>query len=463
MNKLTKKIVASIVMVTCSVWLMGPGVTQAITAAELQVQIDAIQEQIIALQTQLTELEGGETVTVEGCTITSFDQNLKQGMSGDDVNCLQIVLNSASDTQLADSGVGSPGNETSYFGLITKAAVIKFQEKYADAILASWGLTSGTGFVGSTTRAKLDTLLTATGEEEEEEEEEPTAGENKVGLTADNPAADTVAKGAQDVIFAKINFCAASEANTISKIVFKRGGIAADTDLSYIKLYEGVTQIGSTQALNSTTHKVTFSSLVWTIAANSCRVLTLKASIATGATAGDTPKFLIESVSDITSTVALDGVFPISSNGMTIAGIATGWLLVATTTPSGGSVIAGGVEQPIAGFRLTASSSEAVTVNSITLTEVGSSVDTDLTNIKLFYGSVQLGSTLAALENGKATFDFSADPLSILAGSSKVVKVTVDVGSSTGIKNRTLAFEVTDNTYVEAYGANSGGKIVNLG
>ncbi|MCK4781693.1 hypothetical protein KAS79_02065 [Candidatus Parcubacteria bacterium] len=123
------------------------------TIPELQAKIVEITALIAQLQAQLAG------TTVAGCTITSFDRNLSQGMAGDDVKCLQIVLNTASDTQIADSGVGSPGSETTYFGPLTKAGVIKFQEKYADEILASWGLTSGTGLVGSTTRAKLNQIL----------------------------------------------------------------------------------------------------------------------------------------------------------------------------------------------------------------------------------------------------------------------------------------------------------------
>ena len=126
------------------------------TDAQIRARIAEITVLIAQLQAQLNELLG---ITVEGCTITSFDRTLKKGMSGNDVKCLQIVLNSASDTRVAESGVGSSGNETNYFGSLTKSAVIKFQEKYAPDILASWNLTSGTGLVGTTTRNKLNSLL----------------------------------------------------------------------------------------------------------------------------------------------------------------------------------------------------------------------------------------------------------------------------------------------------------------
>ena len=155
MTNLTKKIVAIITTVTSAALIAGP--TLALTSAELQAMIDSLLAQIATLQAQLSETTGGTTVS--GCTITSFDRNLTLTSTGEDAKCLQIILNSSADTQVAASGVGSSGNETTYFGALTKAAVIKFQEKYASEILIPSGLNKGTGFVASATRAQLNKFL----------------------------------------------------------------------------------------------------------------------------------------------------------------------------------------------------------------------------------------------------------------------------------------------------------------
>lgn len=88
-----------------------------------------------------------------------FSRNLSVGMSGEDVRALQIVLNTDQETLVANSGAGSPGNETIYFGPATKRALAKFQEKYRDEVLAPIGLYFGTGFFGERTSMKMSALL----------------------------------------------------------------------------------------------------------------------------------------------------------------------------------------------------------------------------------------------------------------------------------------------------------------
>ncbi len=77
--------------------------------------------------------------------------DLKVGSQGSEVTELQKCLAQFSDIY--------PEGETSgYFGQLTKAAVIKFQEKYASEILNPYGLKEGTGSVGKSTKAKLNEL-----------------------------------------------------------------------------------------------------------------------------------------------------------------------------------------------------------------------------------------------------------------------------------------------------------------
>jgi hypothetical protein len=91
----------------------------------------------------------------------TFTKNLNYGMTDPDVMRLQQVLNTNTATRVAISGPGSSGNETLYFGPLTKAAVINFQQLYSSQILAPLGLTSGTGYVGLATRTKLNLILSS--------------------------------------------------------------------------------------------------------------------------------------------------------------------------------------------------------------------------------------------------------------------------------------------------------------
>ncbi len=79
-------------------------------------------------------------------------------MIASDIERLQKLFNTDSDTQIAASGVGSAGHETNYFGSLTERAVQKFQAKY-DVVSSGTPNSTGYGVVGPKTRAKLQEVF----------------------------------------------------------------------------------------------------------------------------------------------------------------------------------------------------------------------------------------------------------------------------------------------------------------
>jgi|GEM_PF-706593 len=114
---------------------------------------------VIALERQQSPVVNATTVAPVPSVTTggasSFTRALSLGSTGEDVRLLQKVLNGDPATQVAVSGAGSPGSETTRFGPATEAAVKKFQVKYGIAKSGS----AGYGYVGPATRAKLNTLI----------------------------------------------------------------------------------------------------------------------------------------------------------------------------------------------------------------------------------------------------------------------------------------------------------------
>ncbi|MDD5433512.1 MAG: ABC transporter substrate-binding protein [Candidatus Pacebacteria bacterium] len=82
---------------------------------------------------------------------TVFTQNLTYGSSGEEVKMLQTCLAKFSD-------IYPNGEINGNFGPKTKEAVIKFQEKYTDEVLAPSNITKGTGDVKTATRKKLNEI-----------------------------------------------------------------------------------------------------------------------------------------------------------------------------------------------------------------------------------------------------------------------------------------------------------------
>lgn len=106
--------------------------------------------QIAELRALLETLQTQAGIT--SSTDCTFTRNLQLNDEGEDVRCLQLYLNQNSFV-LASDGFGAPGEETTFFGLRTYHALVRFQEANSAAILAPLGLSAGTGYFGPSTRA----------------------------------------------------------------------------------------------------------------------------------------------------------------------------------------------------------------------------------------------------------------------------------------------------------------------
>ncbi len=89
-----------------------------------------------------------------------FLKNLFFGTNDPDVKRLQQYLNSRG-FNIASTGPGSVGFETSFYGELTKAKVKLFQEAHRKEILTPLGYLSGTGEFGPSTRAYVNSTIGA--------------------------------------------------------------------------------------------------------------------------------------------------------------------------------------------------------------------------------------------------------------------------------------------------------------
>jgi len=115
---------------------------------ELEDRIASLKLTIANLQAQLAAVLGIKT------DCSSINNNLYYGMkNSQEVNCLQQFL------KKQGSEIYPEGLITGNFGNLTYLAVIRFQEKYKNDILLPAGLERGTGFVGFSTRTKINQML----------------------------------------------------------------------------------------------------------------------------------------------------------------------------------------------------------------------------------------------------------------------------------------------------------------
>jgi len=443
------------------------------------------------LMALIAQMLGGQTTTQTGTTATgnapaacagvTFTRNLSQGSSGADVKCLQALLNQAADTQVAATGVGSAGNESTYFGAKTTAAVKAFQTKY--------GISPVAGFVGSITRAKLNELLatgTGTGTGTglptgctSTSGYSPTTGQScatgsvlpagcttasgyspttglpcsgtgtgtvagqplTVALAGDTPVGGNVLRGEANKTVTKLTLTAAADADAvISSLKVKSYGTAAlnNTDITTVKIYNNGSQLGTAQSMVSGVATFTFAPSI-VITKGTAKTLDVVVSVSTTAVTSATVKMGIADATSIGGTT-FAGTYPVVGNAYTIiAGGSLGTLRVTNgVIVPVTSVQSGSKDVELGNFVVSAGTNEDVSVNQFVVAYLGTPtdgtgsaiLDTDVTNIRVTVDGVVQG-TASSFSSRKATVNFTT-PLVITKGSAKTLKVLGDITSGVG-------------------------------
>lgn len=112
--------------------------------AQFQALLQQMQAQGIAVPASAEQFLASAEQLLSGAPGAAFTRDLQLGSQGEDVRQLQVYLN-AHGFPVAASGAGSSGNETTYFGPATQAALVAFQK--------SSGISPTQGYFGPKTRA----------------------------------------------------------------------------------------------------------------------------------------------------------------------------------------------------------------------------------------------------------------------------------------------------------------------
>lgn len=434
--------------VTVTAWLSGfMFVAPSAQAQSLADQIAALQAQIAALTAQLNALvvqSGGQTTTAGVLT-----KNLSQGMRDAEVSTLQSGLAS-------DPTVYPEGLVTGYFGPLTRAAVIRYQEKYASEILASVGLSAGTGFVGPSTRAKFNAQYGGAVSGGTPGQPPVVVGSGQIGvyLAPNTPAASVAPAGASNVPFLAVNLTApATGAVRVDSMIVHRTGVGASTDFDNVYLYEGNTRLTTGRSVNSSTNNAEFHSLNLTVPAGTTRTILVTADTASAAAAGNVNAFELVSASSVVGSGPVAGTFPIRGNNISIAAASAGTITIDTPV-DGSNPKVGETNVKIGSFRVTVGAAEDVELRRIAFFQAGSISRAGLSNLRLNY----LGQTLATV-SGLDSRDLAvfalATPFLIEKGNSRTFEIWADIGSSTK-NNDTVKFYIDENTDVYAVGRTYG-------
>ncbi|MBU6500376.1 MAG: peptidoglycan-binding protein [Patescibacteria group bacterium] len=434
-KKLVSLALAGTTLITFSGALLPVASAQSVT--DLQAQIAALLTQIQQLQSQLNSASGSSM-----SSSYNYTRDLTVGSSGADVKALQQFLN-ANGAQIAASGAGSPGHESTYFGALTKAAVAKYQ--------AAHGISPAAGYFGAKSRAYVASLSASTPSTSSTPSVPAPASGLVVSLSSQNPSAGALISSASTaaarVPVMAVNLTAGnSGAVTVSELKFNKTGVISDSSISGAYLVENGQVLYQYNSISNGV--IDFAGLNLNVNAGATRTLWLAIDPSTGLTAGNTVGFAIAAASNVSATsggaaVSASGAFPLSGNTFTVTTVTNPSIASLTITSSSiATTDTAGTQNNIVGSWNFSVSNSKVWLKGLKFTVIGSANNADLRNVKIMVNGTQAGTTLASVgADGTAYFDMSSNPGTLNTGSNNI-QVYSDV---MGSPNKNFQFEILNS------------------
>ena len=285
-----KTIITATVALT-TVAMIAPGIASADVISDLQAQINSLMAQLQALQGLSSSTSSSVPAVCVGVT---FSRNLTVGSTGADVKCMQTLMN-AHGYQLATSGSGSPGNETTFFGPRTLAKV--------QALQAAQGWTPA-GQVGPLTRGLLNSwLVSSTTTPTTPTTPVPTGAGLTVALASDNPTTGTIVDGQALASLAKLTFWNGDNAQvTVTGLKLKRIGVSADASLTNVYLFNGAVRLTDGSAVSETMINFNNTSGLFTVPSMGSVTISVLSDV--NGTSGETVGMQVVSATSVTTNAS---------------------------------------------------------------------------------------------------------------------------------------------------------------
>jgi DNA-binding protein YbaB len=340
---------------------------------------------------------------------------------------LQKVLNMYPQTQIASSGAGSPGMETTYFGNATRAAVNKFQALH----LAELGITAPTGNVFAGTRGLLNQVCTTSTSNNTNTNTTTTTTSGPVNamLASSQPTGMLVA-GQAGARLAEVTF---TGNGTVTAIELQRTGVSADATLANVYLYDGNIRITDAASV-VTGGYIRFNAGSGLFTVNGTRTLTVRADIASG-TSGQSVGVKLNS---LTANGAVSTYTNVMGNMLQIGSATPATVNFSTITTTNTTVDAG-----TQNYKLWEGSASVgtrdVTLKAATFKFVGSAPVDAVANVSLYVDGTKVAgpSMINAANNNKLSFDLMTGYL--LRTGSHTIEVRGDIVKGS---NRTMTFSI---------------------